>query len=276
MNNKKFSLICTDIDGTLLNADRQLSENTKSAFHAVPDWVRVILASSRMPAAMRHLQEELGRLHEPLICYNGGYIVSYASDGRIDEMASTTIPLAVAKRICDLATGDIHVSLYYKDEWYAPAWDYWAEREARITKVDPVIRANESVLTQWSKENNGGHKVMCMGPEQQIDQLEKQLLEHLSSDIHVYRSRLTYLELAPASISKGTGLELLLRERFTFGMDNVISFGDNYNDVDLLKRSGHGVAVANSRQAVLEIADEVTSDSKDDGVAAILRKYFTV
>ena len=275
MESKKFRLICTDIDGTLLNADRQLSEETKAAFSAVPESIRVILASSRMPAAMRHLQAELGRLHEPLICYNGGYIISYHGNGELREIASVAIPLGIASGICNLAQAEIHVSLYHKDEWYAPKWDYWAERESRITKADPVILSNDEVLRQWTTEDKGAHKVMCMGPENEIDKFERQLNDNFSAHIHIYRSRPTYLELAPVSMSKGLGLELLLKELYDFDMDEVISFGDNFNDVDLLQRSGHGVAVSNSRDAVLKIADEVTGDSREDGVATIIRKYFT-
>lgn len=270
---RRFSLICTDIDGTLLNAERQLSDETKAAFHGVDDSVRVILASSRMPSAMRHLQAELGRLYEPLICYNGGYIVHYEDD-QIHEIDSTTIPLSVVKGICGLASSAVHVSLYHKDEWYAPQWDSWTERESRITKVDPVIRSNKVVISEWAGDNKGAHKVMCMGPEEEIDKLEGQLNQQFGNDIHVYRSRPSYLELAPIAVSKGLGLELLITRQYSFGMDAVIAFGDNYNDVDLLKRAGHGVAVANSRDVVLEIANEVTVDSKEDGVARVIRKYF--
>jgi Cof subfamily protein (haloacid dehalogenase superfamily) len=274
MSSRRFSLICTDIDGTLLNTEKQLSEETKAAFREVPNSIPVILASSRMPAAMRHLQEELNRLHDPLICYNGGYIVSYTGDGVPREIASVTIPLAVVRGICDLSLPGIHISLYHKDEWFAPDWDYWAEREARITKVSPVIRPNDLVVAEWSVENKGAHKVMCMGPEDEIDRLETRLQERFAADIHIYRSRPTYLELAPAAMSKGSGLELLIAREYAFTMGEVIAFGDNYNDVDLLKRSGHGVAVANSRESVLAIADEVAGDSREDGVAAVIRKYF--
>ena len=275
-NKKQFSLICTDIDGTLLNADKQLSEETKAAFRAVGDSVRVVLASSRMPAAMRHLQAELGRLHEPLICYNGGYIVSYLDNGSIHEIASTTIAHSVVKGICDNASTELHISLYHKDEWYAPQQDYWAEREARITKVEPVIRANDTTLAQWADEGKSAHKVMCMGPENEIDEFEKFLHDRFVKEIHIYRSRPTYLELAPVSVSKGSGLELLIRTKYSsIGMKEVISFGDNYNDIDLLMRSGHGVAVSNSRKEVLNVANEVTGDSREDGVAMIIRKYFS-
>ena len=275
MSSRRFNLICTDIDGTLLNADKQLSEETKAAFREVPHAIPVILASSRMPAAMRHLQAELGRLHEPLICYNGGYIVSYPDDEAPREIASVTISLDVVSGICNLSLPGIHISLYHKDEWFAPELDYWAEREARITKVNPVIRPNHLVIAEWAGETRGAHKVMCMGPQDDIDRLEKLLHERFAADIHIYRSRPTYLELAPIAVSKGSGLELLISREYPFSMAEVIAFGDNYNDVDLLRRSGHGVAVANSRESVIEIADEVTGDSREDGVAAVIRKYFT-
>ena len=71
-------LICSDIDGTLLNKDRELSDKTIAAIKDMAPTCRLYLISSRMPQAMEHLQEELDITHLPLICYNGGLIV----DGR--------------------------------------------------------------------------------------------------------------------------------------------------------------------------------------------------
>ena len=77
----KFKAICTDIDGTLLDTNRQLSIGTIDAFKGLGSSIPVILASSRMPAAMRHLQAELGVLNHPMVCYNGGYVIRY-SEGK--------------------------------------------------------------------------------------------------------------------------------------------------------------------------------------------------
>ncbi len=64
-------LICSDIDGTLLNKDRELSTKT---IEVIKDMTPMpfILISSRMPQAIEHLQKELDITHLPLICYNGG------------------------------------------------------------------------------------------------------------------------------------------------------------------------------------------------------------
>ena len=70
-----YKLICSDIDGTLLNKDRELSKNTISQVKRMAP-IPFVLISSRMPKAMRHLQHELGNASTPIIAYNGGLIIN--------------------------------------------------------------------------------------------------------------------------------------------------------------------------------------------------------
>jgi Cof subfamily protein (haloacid dehalogenase superfamily) len=269
-----FKVICTDIDGTLLDSRRQLSELTIKTFRSIPEDVHIILASSRMPSAMTHLQQEMGRVHDPLICYNGGYVIRY-NESLPEVIYSTFIPAQVCAEIVALTTGTaIHTSLYFEDEWFAPQWDNWTEREARITKVDPIILSSEKVLEKWKSRAVGGHKVMCMGPVEEIQAMEESLNERFAHKINIYRSRPSYLELAPKVISKGSALELLLRKSLHLKASDVIAFGDNYNDIELIKTAGRGVAVADARAEVLAVADEVTLKSEADGVAVALRRHW--
>jgi Cof subfamily protein (haloacid dehalogenase superfamily) len=268
-----FKVVCTDIDGTLLDTRRELSDFSIETFRSLPANVRVILASSRMPSAMTHLQKELGKMNSPLICYNGALVLHFPDGASRTILHSVVIPVDVCEKIVRLSLRtDIHVSLYYEDEWYAPEWDHWSEREATITKVTPLIRPLADVLSMWRGNGSGGHKVMCMGPEQEIDVMENELRAAFANDIHIYRSRPTYLELAPGSVSKGSALKLLLERTSEIAMDDVIAFGDNYNDIELLQMAGRGVAVRNARQDVIAIADEITLDSKADGVATTLKR----
>src|SRR5688572_9733323 len=118
-----INAICTDIDGTLLDSKRQLSARTIAAIQRV-NTIPIILASSRMPSAMRHLQKELAISSHPLICYNGGYVLQYGDDGFPVVYDSVFIPAEICGGIVALANGtDIHVSLYYEDDWFAPARD---------------------------------------------------------------------------------------------------------------------------------------------------------
>ncbi|HYC84169.1 MAG TPA: HAD family hydrolase [Chryseosolibacter sp.] len=265
--------VCTDIDGTLLDRTRQLSKRTIAAFGKIPPDVPVILASSRMPSAMTHLQAELRITQYPLICYNGGYVVSYNSASGVKIFDSVKIPAGVCESI--LACGKastIHFSLYADDNWYAPQHDAWTEREETITKVRATIAKPEEVIHQWRRDGSGAHKIMCMGDAGEIGVLHKLLNEKHGGDIHVYLSRPTYLELAPKSVSKGSALKLLLENEFRIPLSEVVAFGDNYNDIDLLSVAGVGVAVANARPEVKAISDQLTSASIDDGVAAALEE----
>jgi Cof subfamily protein (haloacid dehalogenase superfamily) len=269
----EIKAICADIDGTLLDKTRQLSARTISSIKQVAARMPVVLASSRMPSAMIHLQAELGILTHPLVCYNGGYVILY-KDNQQTVFESITIPVDVCERIVELADNtSIHVSLYHADTWYAPRMDQWTEREETITKARAVIKNSSDVLAHWRKTGAGAHKVMCMGPANEISTIEKALRRQFDTSIHVYCSRDTYLELAPKQISKATGVALALEKLYNIPMSAVMAFGDNYNDIEMLKAAGFGVAVSNARDEVKSVADHITLKSVDDGVAAAIEEF---
>lgn len=269
----QLEAICTDIDGTLLDENRRLSSRLLKAILMLPKEFPVILASSRMPAAMRHLQKEMGRLGSPLICYNGGYILD-EEDGNKRILEDTFVSLSFCKRILEMVRGsNIHVSLYHGEHWYEPYLDKWAEREIRNTKVNPKIKDAYEVLSDWKNENVGAHKLMCMGPADEIQWFYTLAENEMGNDIHLYRSKETYIEIAPKIISKASALKMLLKSKYGLEMENVMAFGDNYNDIEMLQQAGHGVAVENAREEVKAVANEVTLSGKNDGVAVMIEKY---
>ena len=267
----KIKAFCSDIDGTLLNSERDLSARLKRVVSTFPVDFPVILASSRMPNAMRHLVKDLGKINQPLIAYNGGFVLG----GNGEILDSVSIPLQLVSKILSLTKNtEIHVSLYQGEEWYEEKDDYWSQREIRNTKTSCTWLPSSEVLSLWSKDNSGAHKVMCMGESQEISWLFGELHFEHAKDLHLYRSNDNYLEIAPKAISKATGLMKILDHAYDFGMDSVIAFGDNYNDIDLLQSVGLGVAVANARPEVKAVAKEITLTNKEDGVAVTLEKLF--
>lgn len=261
-----YKLICSDIDGTLLNKNRELSDKTIGAIKDLSP-TPFILISSRMPQAMEHLQMELDIRHLPLICYNGGLVI----DGdRVIE--STEIDTGIARSLAGFCqnTG-IHSSLYHGREWYVPSMDYWAKRESNNTKVIPQIQDIDTTIGKWELEGKGAHKIMCMGEAQEIDALARYIEENFNDKIIGYRSKPTYLEISPRDISKKTAIETLLVHNYPeLGMQDVTAFGDNYNDIDMLQAVGRGVAVSNAIPEVLAVADLITSTNKENGVAEVL------
>lgn len=267
--------ICSDIDGTLLNKERELSERTIRVLQHIGNQMPVVLASSRMPSAMRHLQHQLGIDEHPLICYNGGYVLVY--ENHVPRVIhSVDLPLEVARYVTAVVENrSIHASFYSEDNWYASQMDQWSAREEKVTKVKPVIKMAHDVVAQFESTKAPVHKVMCMGPEDEIARLEEMINNNFSVHVHAFRSKTTYLEITPRPVSKATALEKVLALK-NIALSNALAFGDNYNDIDLLKHAGIGVAVENARPEVKAVANELTLANIDDGVAVALEKYLNI
>lgn len=265
-----YKLICSDIDGTLLDKNRELSDFTIQEIQRVSP-IPFVLISSRMPKAMRHLQSQLGNTDAPIIAYNGGLVLH--NNQVLHSAFINNSVLEAVILLCEKTT--IHLSLYFEDEWFVPSMDFWANRESENTKVSPVVKSSKSVLSQWKNEGKGAHKMMCMGDEAEIDVLYKVLENSFSNEIMLYRSKPTYIEISHISVSKKTAIEVLLKNCYpTLSMKNIVAFGDNYNDIEMLKAVGLGVAVTNAIEEVLQIADKITDTNKNDGVAKTIQQLF--
>ncbi len=264
----KPKLICSDIDGTLLNKNRELSERT---IHAINNMAPIpfVLISSRMPKAMYHLQNELSIEETPIIAYNGALILE-----KNKIVYSTEINLKTIKNIVNFCSNtNLHTSLYHNNEWYVPSFDYWAKRESQNTKVEPCVQSLHTTLKNWKDERKAAHKIMIMGDEKEINALSDWLNLNYHESIISYRSKPSYLEIAPRSVSKKTAIKKLIQHKYSnIIFSEVIAFGDNYNDIEMLKSVGIGVAVRNAKKEVLEIADQITASNIEDGVAKFLEK----
>jgi Cof subfamily protein (haloacid dehalogenase superfamily) len=271
-----YNLICTDIDGTLLNADRYLSDATVNAFANLPADKAganfpIVLASSRMPSAMHYLQEGLGIKNAPLIAYNGGLILG--KNGVCIE--SNTMPLQVLEKLISHHTKhSYNLSIYADDDWYTDQEDFWSLREINNTRVTPTYQPALDSLETLSTTQRAPHKLMCMGKATEIDSIVAHLSDSHNDAVHLYRSKDTYLEITPKYIDKAKALRILLNHEFDFGMNKVIAFGDNHNDEELIKHAGLGVAVANATDQLKALANYVSSfTNKEDAVAKAIEKF---
>ena len=271
-----YKIAFTDIDGTLLGPDRTLTPATISAVTQLKGRIPFILVSSRMPRQMYHLQENLQILDLPLIAFNGGYI-SHNQKG----LYSVEIPVEVVEKIVQYNQQNpqiqVHLSLFHADQWYVEEMDYWALREEKNTKASPEVKSNKEVIELWKSTSVGAHKIMCMGDKDKIEQLYNYLENEFSDQLHLYRSKDTYIEIANKKISKLTGIQEVLKGCYPdIDLSQAVAFGDNYNDVEMLQGVGLGVAVANAREEVKAVADQITKHHKEDGVAISLQEIFNI
>ena len=152
--------------------------------------------------------------------------------------------------------------------------DNWADREINNTKTIPSIKSNTQVINDWKNDGKGAHKIMAMGEQMKIDRIANFLATNYNDRLHLYRSKDTYLEIASKEISKFSAIEFLLKEHFEISVNQAVAFGDNYNDVEMLRNIGYGVAVGNGRPEAREVANAIAGESIEDGVALFLEEMF--
>lgn len=263
----KFKILCSDLDGTLLATKNNVSDFAVSEISRIAAFTKIILVSARMPKSMRYVQKRLGIEDEPIICYNGGLVLAGTN-----VLSSTEVTTHLLKEIHEMAAAlNVKLGLYRMDDWFVEQDTERVQKEIYHTKATPVFQATEKTLDQWEQNGIGAHKLMLMGTKSAIDVLYLQLSKKLSSQVHLYRSNDTLIEVASKTISKLSAIQLLLKKKETLA--DVIAFGDNYNDVEMLQHVGCGVAVANAREEAKQVADYVTLKNTEDGVAHFIRQH---
>ena len=116
------------------------------------------------------------------------------------------------------------------------------------------------------------NKCMMVGEGSHMAQVEQQVQLAVGGRLSVYRSEPFFLEIMPAGINKARSLEFLLNS-LGCDKDELMAFGDGYNDLSMIGFAGLGVAVANAQKVILDAADYVSASNDEDGVAQAVEKF---
>ena len=291
----KIELLAIDLDGTLLNSAKRISGPTAMALRRAADeqGVRVVLASARPPRSVMPFHVELN-LDTPMINYNGALVYD-PSDQRV--VMHRPLPLRTARRIVRLARASyprVLISAEILDRWYTDRTDQdYATETARqhapdlvapidlwlteaVTKLlllgDPrrlsqiaeaVLASQEGGEVRMGQNLLGGlEPARRLGPalERQADQ------ERFAHEVAMIQTEDFLLQIMHPTVSKALALRTVAAE-LAVPRERVMAIGDNANDVGMLQWAGVGVAVANAAAPALAVANLVTADHDDDGVA---------
>lgn len=256
----KIKMIFSDIDGTLLTSDHKLTNKTKMKIKEL-DALQIpfVLVSARMPDAIYVIQEKLD-INNPVVCYGGGLILdknrevikSIGIEGKLEDKVRSYI---------ELSFDDICISSYSYNDWICDDINNpWIIQEAEITGV----RAKKRDDYYKMNERKEVHKILCMGDTSSIKVLEKKLkLEY--PELSIYMSKDTYLEIMDIRASKSNAVKIL-SDFLKIDIEGTVSFGDNYNDVDMLKTTAVGYAMGNAPDEVKKCATYVTLDNDNEGL----------
>ena len=147
--------------------------------------------------------------------------------------------------------------------------DEYVKKEAFLNKME--VRKSTDFLTDIHLPVP---KCLIVGDPDKLIAVESELSIRLQGQISVYRSEPYFLELVPLGIDKARTLTVLL-EKLDMKREDMVAVGDGYNDLSMIKFAGLGVAMANAQEPVKKAADYITLSNDEDGVAAVVERYFS-
>ena len=256
----EVKIVFSDIDGTFLNNDHHVSEKTQQAVKSlIGQSIKFVLVSARMPEAIYPITNKID-VKIPIISYSGALVLSEAQEILYNKVIDIESTKNVLNEI-SLNYSDITVNYYAGRHWFVQNInDERVKQEMDITSAIAESANFDELISKNIKPNK--ILVMC---EPKICQKMETELGKIFDNLNVVRSANTLLEIMDKSVSKATGIKVLLNH-YGFTIENAIGFGDNYNDVEMLKFVGCGVAMNNAPEDVKKFADDITDSNENDGI----------
>lgn len=262
----KYKMVFSDIDGTLLDSNHQVSKGTREKIQELnKQGILFILVSARMPSGILPIQRELG-IKSPIVCYSGALVLNESGEC-IKTVGIEYEKSLLIKTYLKSEWNHICSSAFYFDNWLVDQKeDKWVIQEERITSSLPV----ENEIGEIPLPDREIHKFLCMGETEQITALNEAMKAKFP-ELSIYRSKDTYLEIMDCDASKSGAIQFLC-QKYKIPIEATVSFGDNFNDVDMLLTTGNSFAMGNAPDEIKERARNVTLDNDHDGVLAGLNQ----
>lgn len=250
--------VAVDVDGTLANADHDVSKRTLRALHMVQDaGILVVLVTGRARLSTLGIAHGAG-LRTPLICCNGALTVDPVTSTTLRKVA---LPDEEVEALLDMARDVDLMSTWWTED------DIIVSRSGAGARLLERLNSQPVVVAESANVQSGTVlKAMVYGTTRELDQAKDCLLSRLP---RLSRSMDEFFELSPARASKWQSLQYVLNQ-YGIRAEDCLGFGDGGNDVPWLREIGHPVAMANARAEVKAVARYSTGHHADDGVAAFL------
>lgn len=265
----KYKLLVLDVDGTLLNNDKEISARTLAALLKVQQMgVHIVLASGRptygiLPVAKKL---ELGNYGGYILSYNGAQIINARTGEVLFEKRINPEMLPYLEK--KARKNGFSIFTYTEDRIITDhPEDPHIRQEALLNNMKLVEEPEFSIAIDFSP-------CKCMlvsDDEEALVGLEEHWRKRLNGVLDVFRSEPYFLEVVPCSVDKANTLGILM-EKLDVKPEEVIAIGDGVCDFSMIQMAGLGIAMGNAQDSVKVCADVVTASNEEDGVALAVEK----
>lgn len=260
-------LLALDLDGTLIGPDLALLPRIREAIiGAVRNGVHVSLATGRMATSAQPFAAELG-LHDPVIAYQGALVRASPPPGRrLGRLIyHRPLPVEVARETIRWTRArGFAPHINHLERFIIPADD------PRTDDYSTFLGARAEIvpdLEGWI--HRPVSKVLAVGPTGAPLELLDAGRAHFAGRAEVTVSHPEFLEFLAPGVSKGQAVRWLAR-RLGIPLEQTLAIGDQYNDLEMIAASGHGVAMPSAPPAVQAAARYIAPPLTDEGSAQVI------
>ncbi|MDO4437917.1 MAG: Cof-type HAD-IIB family hydrolase [Eubacteriales bacterium] len=268
----KYKILTLDLDGTLTNSKKEITEPTKKALIEIQEQgKKVVLASGRptqgiIPLACQLHLKDYGSY---ILSFNGGHII----DCRTGEVIyNKTLPEDCLKPLYEIVSQyrdkGVDIISYGNEKLISGICpNEYTRLESKINNT-PIFESKNFLEDVKGPQN----KFLITGEPEVIKEIQEKMIKHFRSYLNIYCSEPFFLEIMPQGIDKAHSLLRLLNS-IGLTADEMICCGDGYNDLTMIETAGLGVAMANAQPEVLEKADYITKSNDEDGVLHVINRF---
>ena len=263
-----IKLIISDIDGTILDQKHQLDSHLLELMPLLKQSeIPFVLASARSPLGIAPISKELGITDFPIASYNGALIST--GDKILSQHTINKKELLLLHDFLTKEFPTVSINVYSGKDWYVNALDKWVEIEAQITGESPKVTSLADFLQE---EKNLIHKLLLIDNAATIQKLKETLATIDFPQTGFYLSKDNYLEVTHNQVSKKQAL-LELANYYQLSLTEIMTIGDNYNDIPMIETAGLGVAMGNAPTEVKTCSNRVTDSNDQNGVSKAIKLY---
>lgn len=262
-------LIVLDLDGTLLNSKKEISNLTRRTLERLKEeGHEIMIATGRPFRASVPYYNEL-RLSTPIVNFNGAYVHHPLIPSWKPKHMTIDLPLVHdiinkattmnVKNIIAEVKDDVYIEQF--DQHLMPIFDFGDPTMVQGSIIEHLEVPATSLLLQSTKY--------------EIEALRKAILdEHVEAlYYHEWGEPFHILELIHRSVNKAVGIQYV-QDLYQIPTDRIIAFGDETNDLEMIQYVGTGVAMGNAIQELKSCANAITLSNDKDGIAHFLQQYF--